>query len=167
MNGWLTELLDETHDRSGFDCGNQSLNDYIQRYARQNARSNASRTYVALLPGDKQVRGFFCLSASSVAFERFPQSVTKRLPRYPVPAALIGQLAVDSAHKGKGLGSHLLMEALNRCHEHSQGLGIAAVIVSAIDDAARSFYLKYGFTAFEDNDRNLYISMNDVAKALK
>ena len=167
MDDWSIELLDDTHDRSGFDCGNPSLNDFIHRFASQNARSNVSRTYVAVLPDDKRVCGFYCLSASSVPFERFPRSITRRLPRYPVPTALIGQLAVDGQQKGMGLGSFLLFEALRRCHEHSQTIGIAAVIVSAIDVAARNFYLKYGFTVFEDNDRHLYFPMNDIAKSLK
>lgn len=87
----IIELLNETHDRVSFDCGEPSLNDYLQRFARQNAELHLGRTYVLAVPGQAHIDGYYTISSGSVARQEVPE---KRLPRYPVPVVLMGRLAV-------------------------------------------------------------------------
>lgn len=161
---WIVEELRPDHDRSGFSSGHSSLDDYIRLYASQNDRSGVSRTFVAVQPRLNRVLGYYALAAGAVAFESLTDEQRKRLPRYPVPVAHIGRLAVEASSQGRGLGAFLLVDAFARIERASASLGIHAIEVVAIDDRARSFYLKHGFTSLRDDARHLYISMKTVRK---
>lgn len=162
--GWSIEELGADHDRSGFSCGHESLDAYLKQFAGQNQKSGISRTFVALRPGERIVRGYYSLAAGAVQFQHLTEAQRKRLPKYPVPVAHLGRLAVDRSAQGQGLGSHLLIDALSRVSRAERELGIHAIEVVAIDAAAQRFYLKYGFTALADDPHHLFISMRTVRK---
>lgn len=161
---WLIEELTSDHDRSDFSCGHPSLDEFISRYASQNQKSGVSRTFVALKPSEMIVRGYYSLAAGAVAFAELPETRRRRLPRYPVPVAHLGRLAVDQSAQGKGLGSFLLIDALRRIQVAADSIGIHAIEVVAIDDSAKRFYLKYGFVELKDDPHHLYISLKTVRK---
>lgn len=162
---WTIEKLSKAHDRKSFDCGVPELNEYLRRFARQNEAAGISQHFVALgSPDSKEVHGFYALSAGAVAFDHVPQDLRKRLPRYPVPVAHLGRLAVDRPAAGQGLGEHLLMDALTRILRAADEIGIHAVEVVAINDAARRFYLKYGFQPLKDDRHHLYLLISTVKK---
>lgn len=154
------EPLKPSHDRADFDCGEPSLDDFLKRFARQNDEKGLSRTYVAVLPGEPKIYGYYSLSSGAIRFDRVPE----KLPRYPVPVIHLGRLAVDGSAKGQGLGKILLLDALKRAASVSKQLGIYAVEVYALNDAARNFYLKYGFAPLLDDERHLYLTMKAVRK---
>src|SRR5262245_14608728 len=114
---WGVERLGDTHDRSAFTCGKPPLDEFLQRLARQSDRRDMGRTYVAVLPGDTKVQGYYTLSTGAIAFENLPAEVSRKLPRHPIPVAHLGRLAVDQGAQGKGLGEALLLDALRRCVE--------------------------------------------------
>lgn len=145
----------KAQDRKGFSCGVPDLDRYLRDYAAQDIKRDVARVFVALNGDGPGIAGYYSLSATSVQRETLPVAQQKRLPRYPVPAALLGRLAVDSGMKGRGLGAFLLMDALNRLLLATQALAIHAVIVDAKDQAAVAFYRKYGFIPFsnEGEDR--------------
>ncbi len=93
----------------------------------------------------RQLAGFFTLSAGSVSCSDLPESLAQKLPRYPVPVALIGRLAVDSGFQGKGLGSILLADACRKVAHASATLAVAGIVVDAKDAAAAAFYRHFGF----------------------
>ena len=95
---------------------------------------------------------------------RFDEIPEKRLPRYPIPVVHLGRLAVDMRYQGKGLGEFLLMDALRRTQLVSEQIGVYAVEVRAIDEAARQFYLKYGFTELKDDKLHLYLPISVIRK---
>lgn len=160
----MIEELAADHDRSDFSCGQAALDEFISRYASQNQKSGISRTFVARKPGETIVRGFYSLAAASVAFADLPEEQRKRLPRYPVPVAHLGQLAVDPSAQGQRLGSFLLIDALRRIQVAADSIGIHAIGVAAIDDAAKRFYLKYGFVELKNDPHHLYIALKTVRK---
>lgn len=123
-----------------------ALDEYLHRYARQDVKRGVARVFVAT-PADlvSEVTGFYTLSAASVAAEKLPESLRKKLPRYPVPAALLGRLAVSELAQGQGLGSILLVDACKRVAAASQTLAVAAIIVDAKSPAAAAFYKHFGF----------------------
>jgi GNAT superfamily N-acetyltransferase len=159
---WDIEELRRDHDRSAFSCGHESLDDFIRKFAGQNQKTGVSRTFVAVTPGEKIVRGYFSVSAGAVALADVPEALTKRLPRYPVPVAHLGRLAVDRSARGRGLGSYLLVDALCRILIAAESIGMHAIEVVAIDDPARQFYLKYGFVEMKDDPHHLYLSIATV-----
>ena len=156
------ELLTEKHDRASFDCGEPSLNEYLQRFARQNAALFLGRTYVLVVAGQVRIEGYYTVSSGSVAREDMPE---KRLPRYPVPVVLIGRLAVDRQAQGQGFGEFLLLDALKRSAQLAQHLGIYAVVVDALNEPARHFYRKYGFAETADDPMRLYLPIKKILQA--
>jgi len=110
------------------------------------------------------VRGYYAIAAGSVTFEQFPSKQRKRLPKYPIPVALLGRLAVDSQFQGRGLGKLLLLDALAKILRTSDSIGIHAVEVKAIDEAAKQFYLKYGFVELTDDQRHLYLPISTIRR---
>ena len=161
---WTIEKLSKGHDRTSFDCGVKDLNEYLRRFARQNETAGISQHFVALGLGSREVHGYYALSAGAVAFDHVPQDLRKCLPRYPIPVAHLGRLAVDQSAAGQGLGEHLLMDALARTLRAADEIGIHAVEVVVINDAARSFYLKYGFQPLKNDRQHLYLPISTVKK---
>jgi GNAT superfamily N-acetyltransferase len=159
---WVIEELSADHDRSAFSCGQPSLDEFLTRYAGQNQRTGICKTYVAVRVGRNTADGYYAISAGAVAFTDIPQELRKRLPKYPVPVAHLGRLAVDASSQGHGLGELLLLDALTRILRAAESVGMHAVEVVAIDDAAQSFYLKYGFTELLDDPLRLYISIKTL-----
>ena len=149
--------LDTSINTAGFQCGCEPLDDYIRHYASQDVRRNIARVFVATAENDpQQLSGFFTLSAGSVSCSSLPLSLARKLPRYPVPVALIGRLAVDKKLQGKGLGSILLADACQKVSQASAVLAVAGIIVDAKDDEASSFYEHFGFIKLQgQSDRML------------
>lgn len=152
------ERLSSAHDRGQFDCGEPALNEYLQRFAGQHDRKGLGRTYVAVDPGETVVKGYYTISSGAVSFEDVPEN----LPRYPIPVVLLARLAVDRSARGHGLGAMLLIHALKKAEEVSEQLGVHAVAVDALNEAARAFYLKYGFTELLDDPLHLYLPMRKI-----
>lgn len=158
------QRLNEQHDRTAFDCGEASLNDYLRRYARQNAERGIGLTYIAVNDTTPtHIAGYYTLSGSALARATMPEEV--RLPRYPVPTALIGRLAVDRQSQGQGVGALLLIDALNRVGRLADEMGIYAVEVQALHERARAFYEYYGFIPLLDDPLHLYLPLQTARQA--
>ncbi len=114
MSKWTIVRLEQSHDRSGFDCGNIALNEWIKSRASQFDRRDLSRTYVATKAGELLVCGYYAISTHRVVYEDLPLSESKGLPRIDVPVVLLGRLAVDQSNKAKDLERHC---SLMRCGE--------------------------------------------------
>ncbi|MEW6367232.1 MAG: GNAT family N-acetyltransferase [Acidobacteriota bacterium] len=165
MTGWRIEPLNRDHIRSSFDCGNSALDEFIRLYARQQQDKNYSRTFVA--SDAERVYGFCSLSVASIAFESIPPDLRRKCPRYPVPVACLGRLAVDKSASGRGLGSALLRDALLRVSRLSRtDIGIVAVLAEAKDDTAARFYSRHGFVPLADRARSLFLLVSTIEQAV-
>lgn len=162
MTAFKIEPLSSHHDRSGFDCGEESLNEYLKRFARQNSEKGLGRTYVAVKEGGPDIFGYYTLSSGAVSFDEVPEN----LPRYPIPVVHLGRLAVAKKAQGKRLGKALLADALTRAVTVADILGVFAVEVYALNDSAREFYLKFGFTELLDDRKHLYMTIRKIKKLL-
>lgn len=159
------EILSGAHDRSAFYSGVEALDSYIQRQAGQDSRKGVASVYISRTEQAGIVIGFYTLSSASIDLKDLPSETSNRLPRYPqVPATLLGRLAVQSAHKGRGLGEFLLLDALARSLQQSARIASAAVVVDAKDEVARRFYQRYGFMSLSDDPRRLFLPMKTVAR---
>lgn len=165
--GWLIEPLGDDHDRSQFNCGKPPLDEYIRKYASQNQKLGYGRSYVALRAGgSKRVDGYFTLAMSSVAFKELPENLAKRCPRYPMPVAHLGRLAVDHGSQRQGLGEMLLFEAIQRAISAADIIAARAIDVLAIDDEAKEWYARYGFLPFVDSPRHLFLPISTAREIL-
>lgn len=138
--------LDADARTADFKCGEMALDEYLQRYATQDIKRGVARVFVASPLEQPQVAaGFYTLSAASVAANTLPEQWRKKLPRYPVPVALLGRLAVSQPFHGQGLGSILLVDACKRVAAASETLAVAAIVVDAKSSQAAAFYQHFGF----------------------
>ena len=157
--------LEKKHNRKDFDCGNRELNEYLKRYARQNDKSGINKTFIAFKSDTSVIiDGYYTISSSTIDFQSLPEEKRRKLPAYPIPAALIGRLAVDISCQGEGLGTELLVNALSRIVRASSEIGIYAVRVDAIDDLAKQFYLKHEFIPFEDSSLSLFLPIKTIKR---
>ena len=163
---WIFCPIDDSCQRDTFDCGIPELNEYLKQYARQNDRKGIAKTFVALPQvGDRVVAGYYSVSMSQIERNSLPENHTKGLPRYPVPAMLIGKLAVDKSMQGIGVGEELLVDALKKAVRLSAEVAIFAVRVDAINERANNFYVKYGFIPFLDNRLTLFMPIKVILNA--
>lgn len=162
---WDFVPIEKKHQRDTFDCGYLILNEYLKKYARQNHNKGIAKTFVAIpTSGSLKVDGYYTVSASVIEYESLPESYQNKMPAYPIPAALIGKLAVDNSVKGRGLGGELLVNALLRAVRVAQEIAIYAVRVDAIDERAKEFYLKYEFIPFQERQLSLFLPLETIAR---
>jgi predicted N-acetyltransferase YhbS len=144
-----------------FDCGEPTLNEWLQRRAVKNEATGASRTFVSI-DGTGTVAGYYCLSASSLSLEDAPGRLKRNMPA-PIPVILIGRLAVDHRFAGHGLGASLLQDAVLKGLEASRIVGARAFIVDALKDSVESFDAKFGFERMPPaTKRAMYLLVQDA-----
>lgn len=110
--------------------------------------------------------GYYTLAAASARREETPARVAKGLAAHPVPVILLARLAVDNTAKGKGLGAGLLKDALLRAAAAADIIGCRAVMVHAKDEAAKSFYQRFGFEPSPSDPLRLFLLMKDIRASL-
>ena len=155
--------LTAEHDVSAFDSGVPELDNWLKRRALQNEASGASRTYVVM--ADDRVVGYYALATGAIAQHEATGKVRRNMPE-PIPVMVLGRLAVDRTHQGRGLGSALLKDALQRTLNAASIAGIRAVLLHAISDAAKRFYENAGFSTSPVDPMTMMITLADVEKAL-
>ena len=159
------EKLQRMHRVEDFDCGRDSLNRFLIRYALQNQQAGASQTYVAM--ADTEVVGYYTLVVGQVEHGVAPERLRKGLARHPVLIMLLARLAIASNWQGKGLGSGLLKDAMLRTLQAADIAGIRAFAVHAKDDNAKAFYERFNFVASPSDPYHLFRLLKDIRAALK
>ena len=159
------ELLQKHHRTEEFDCQkHQSLNDWLKRFALTSQQSEASRTYV--VHRDNRVIGYYSLCAGSVSKAEATGRVAKGQPNYPISVILLARLAIDRREQGRKLGAALLKDALHRCSQAADIIGVRAVLVHAIDADAKNFYNHFGFGECPVDSLHLMLLMKDLRASL-
>ena len=165
---WREEPIGRHHDRKGFDCGSSDLNDYLNRFARQNHESGGAKTFVAIAPTEPaRVLGYYAISPGSVAFARVPETVTRKLGRYEVPVFRLGRLAIDRSIQGQGLGGDLLLAAGARALAVAAKAGGVALAIDAKDTRAAAWYERFGALALLDDPLKLILPLSLIATAIE
>lgn len=148
-------------DLSGFNSGVPALDEWLRRRALQNEASGASRTYVVC--AGLRVVGYYTLAVGAVEHAQAPGRLRRNMPD-PVPAMVLGRLAVDEAFQGRHIGAGMLRDAVLRTVQAAEIAGIRAILVHAISDEAKRFYESYGFIASPVDPLTV---MTTVAEAVK
>lgn len=157
--------LAEADDRARFDCGRESLNHWFHRHAWANHIAGISRTNVICDAASSAIVGYVTLSAAQIERSFLPKSQQRNKPD-PVPATLLGQLAIHRDHQGKGHARSLLLFALRTALRASREIGSFGVITHPLDDTVRAFYGRWGFQdlPFEPH-RAMIVRMVDLERS--
>jgi GNAT superfamily N-acetyltransferase len=153
------EKLKSTHPLESFSSGNNELDQWLKQRALKNEREGASRTYVVCAEG--VVIGYYCLANGAVAQTVAPGRIRRNMPD-PIPVMVIGRLAVDQRWQGQGIGKALLRDAILRTLQAADIAGIRAILVHAISEEAKQFYLRSGFTPSSLDPMTLMVKMGNV-----
>jgi GNAT superfamily N-acetyltransferase len=165
FNNLYIAKLSKSHNLKNFDCGNSDLNNYLIKYALKNQQSDSSTTYIACLEND--VIGYYTLTVASVIHENAPSRISKGLPKYPIPVALLARLAVSKDFQKKGIGRGLLKNCLIRVNEAADIIGIRALLVHAKDEKARSWYQQFDFEPSPTDPLHLFLMLKDIRAILE
>jgi len=161
---WKIEPLSASHVVSDFACGKEPLDTWLKKHALFNQFEGISRVFVAVIPGSPVVGGYYALSSTSIAFANSPPDLVRGFPKYPLPVAHIGRLAVTAPAQRQGLGEMLLFDAFEQVIKAADLIGIVATDVLAKDEEAKAFYFKYGFRALLDNPLHLCLFLKALEK---
>jgi GNAT superfamily N-acetyltransferase len=165
---WREEALTRHHDRGRFDCGVAALNEYLQRYARQNHESGGAKTFVAVSPQiPDEILGYYTISPGAIAFSKAPAAVTRKLGRYEVPVFRLGHLAVARQMQRRGLGGDLLLAAGERALAVAEKVGGVALAIDAKDDLAALWYERFGALRLLDDRLRLVLPLDTIRLVLR
>lgn len=151
------------HDLTEFSSGEESLDEWLRKRALRNQASGASRCFV-ICDGDSVI-GYYTLSAGAIGHELAPKAMRRNMPD-PLPILLLGRLATDKRYHNRGLGQALLRDALLRAAHVATSAGVFAILVHALSDAARQFYLSRGFVASPLQPMTLLMTLQTVREIL-
>lgn len=157
------EPLSEAHDCTGFCSGEPSLDEWLQRRANANQISGASRTFVTC--ESNRVVGYYALASGAITLELAHGRFRRNMPN-PIPVVVLSRLAVDQLWQGKGIGRALFRDAAQRVAHAADVIGIRGIVVHAISEEAKCFYLALGFEPSPHEPMTLLITLTDLRAIL-
>ena len=157
--------LSEGHDIRDFECGEPSLDDWLRQRARANQASGASRTFVTCSGGERVI-GYYCLSACGISHRAATSSIRRNMPD-PIPMLLVGRLAIDRRWQGRQLGSGLLKDAVLRSAQIAGQAGVRGLMVHAISEEAKRFYMRWNFVESPADRMTLMVRLADIVSTIK
>jgi GNAT superfamily N-acetyltransferase len=165
---WHEEPISRKHDRKSFDCGDPSMDDFLQRYARQSHESGAAKTFLAVDSADrKTILGFYSLAPGALTYADTPETVRRGLARHDVPGFRLARIATDLRWQGQGLGGQLLAAASRRCLRAAAEVGGVVLIIDAKNDRAARWYAGYGAVSLSNRPLTLVMPLATFAAELK
>ncbi len=161
------EPLADHHQLAEFDSGEPSLDDWLKRRAGKHEANGSSRTYVVCEgPTQDRVIGYYGLAAGAIGHAEAPSTMKRNRPD-PVPVLVLGRLAIHKDHHQKGIGTALLNDAIRRAIQAADIAGVTALLVHAISEQARRFYLSRGFIESPVRPMTLCLMLTTVEQALR
>lgn len=170
----LIEAFDPAiHDRAGFSCGVEQVDNFFKRTANKLASADNLRVFV-LTDDAHNVIGFYAINAHAVDYENLPARYARTRPGHgSIPAAYISMMGVDARYTGNGYGAYLVVDALKRIAAVAENLGVAVVMLDVLDDGdadrvsqRTALYARYGFTALPSNPLRLFLPIDTIRKMI-
>jgi GNAT superfamily N-acetyltransferase len=162
-----TPLHTERHNRADFESGDPTLDEWLRRYAGQNRRHDTAATWV-ILDAHDTVAAYASIAMTSIDRSTAPPTIAQRAPD-PVPALLLGRLAVDRRHSGLGVGTALAAHVLATAIELNAKAACRAVVVTALNADVRHWWERFGFRTFDPADKtclDLYLLTSEIEATL-
>ncbi len=163
----VVELLDKRHNRDDFNCGNEALNRFLKQTARQHIQKGISRTFVLVDTEQPDIIiSFFTLTLCEVRVEKLPPKFAKKYPS-KVAGVKLARLAVNKAYQRQGIGEIMMIEAMRRAVVVAENAGGIGLFVDAKDEAAKTYYNRYGFVSLEDAFLEMFLPLSTIIQMLE
>jgi GNAT superfamily N-acetyltransferase len=157
------QSLADHHLLGNFTSGATALDDWLKRRARANQASGASRTFVVC--EDDAAVGYYALASGGITLQDAPGRFSRNMPN-PIPVVVLARLAVDQAYQGRGLGRALFRDSAQRVVNAADVIGIRGVVVHALSEEAKAFYLALGFDPSPNDPMTLMVTLQDLRAVL-
>lgn len=154
------------HPRKAFRSGQPQVDDWLRTKALQQQEKHLSATKV-LLDSKANIVGYYIIAPGQVDYADFPGELVNRLPKRPLPVAILAWLGVSEHYHGQGVGVRLLAYALRHCYEADKAFPFVAVIIDCLDDNAKQFFQKFDFLEVPGNPYRLYMSITRLKTLLR
>lgn len=144
------------------------LDEWLRRYAGQNRRRDTAATWVITDPDDVVV-AYASVAMTGIDRSAAPDALATGAPD-PVPALLLGRLAVDQRYASLGVGTALAVHVLATAVELNEKAACRAVVVTAINEQARTWWERFGFRPFapdEPDQLDLYLLTSEIEATLR
>lgn len=144
------------------------MDEWLRRYAGQNRRRDTAATWV-IADADGVVVAYASVAMTGIDHSAAPKKLAKRAPD-PVPALLLGRLAVDRRYTNLGIGTALTAHVLATAVELNEKAACRAVVVTALNAGARAWWERLGFHPFEPDDPealDLYLLTSEIQATLR
>ena len=164
---WHEEPINKKHDRESFNCGDEALNEFLRRHARQSHDLGAAKTFLAMSATGKEILGFYSLTPATIEYARTPEQVRRGLARHDVPGFRLARLAVDRKFQSHGLGGQLLVAAGRRCLQAATQVGGVLLVIDAKNPKVAKWYASWGATPLLDAPLTLVIPLATLDAAMK
>ncbi|MFC2120710.1 GNAT family N-acetyltransferase [Bacteroidota bacterium] len=160
---YLTERLNSSHNRKGFNCGKITLDNYLHHQANQDIKRKLSICFVLNDKKTNLIQAYYTLANNSIHKDQIIEKIKNKLPKSysSIPTTLLGRLAVDRKFQGQGIGKIMLIDALKRSFDLSKNIGSFAVVVDPLDNEAEDFYGKFGFIKLPDSGK-MFLAMKTI-----
>lgn len=167
LPAWHEEPINKQHNRAAFNCGDDVLDLFFHRHARQSHEKGGSKTFLAIDDADNsKILGFYSISPASVLYKSTPKIIKCGLARHDVPVFRLARLAVDCSVQGLGLGGQLLLAAGRRCLLVSAEVGGVALLIDAKNEKVVKWYSSYGAIPLLDAPLSLLLPFKTIHTSL-
>lgn len=157
--------LQKRHNRDAFSCGKPAIDKYLKEQVSQDIKRKTAVAFVLEGNSNTEIAGFYVLSSFSIHAGELPKVVAKKMPtKIPIPCTLLGQFAIDETLKNQGIGGWLLAHVLNEVLLASTKIASFALVVDAIDEEARAFWIHCGFISFPNTPGRLFLPIKTIKK---
>lgn len=168
LPAWHEEPIARSHRREAFDCGDDAMNEFLRRYARQSHEQNAAKTFCAIdnnSPG--RILGFYTVTPTAIEHNDVPETLTKGLARHEVAGFRLARIATDRTVAGQGLGGQLLVAAALRCLRAASEVGGVLLVIDAKSERAANWYASFGAEPLSNRPFTLVMPLATFATDLK
>ena len=167
LSAWHEEPINKQHNKATFDCGDDSLNQFLHRHARQSHEKGGSKTFLAIDDTDNnKILSFYSISPASVLYASTPKIIKRGLAHHDIPVFRLGRLAVDCSVQSCGLGGQLLLAAGRRCLLVSAEVGGVALLIDAKNEKITKWYNSYGAIPLLDSPLSLLLPFKTLHTSL-
>lgn len=141
------------------------MDNWLKQRALKNQLAGALRTFVSC-DTYSNVLAYYSLASSAVETYVATGRFRRNMPE-PIPVVVLGRLAIDKSLQGQGIGRAMVRDAGLRVLQAAEVIGIRGMLVHALSDQAREFYLRVGFEPSPVDSMILMATLADLQECLK